>query len=89
MSNTTPDFAAVQYTNGYEFTQGTGYNLPEYPFVKPPELVQKKALRHAVVIVGGLITSTLLGLGVTPTVFYTFGRKAAQQAIENEAPASH
>jgi len=43
----------------------------------------------AVVIVGGLITSTLLGLGVTPTVFYTFGRKAAQLAIENEAPASH
>ncbi len=43
----------------------------------------------AVVIVGGLVTSTLLGLGVTPTVFYTFGRKAAQTAIENEAPASH
>jgi Cu/Ag efflux pump CusA len=43
----------------------------------------------AVVIVGGLITSTLLGLGVTPTVFYTFGRKAAQKAIESEAPASH
>jgi CzcA family heavy metal efflux pump len=43
----------------------------------------------AVVIVGGLITSTLLGLGVTPTVFYTFGRKAAQKSIENESPASH
>ena len=43
----------------------------------------------AVVIVGGLITSTLLGLGVTPTVFFTFGRKAAQKAIEREAPASH
>ena len=43
----------------------------------------------AVVIVGGLITSTLLGLGVTPTVFYTFGRNAAQRAIENEASASH
>jgi len=43
----------------------------------------------AVVIVGGLITSTLLGLGVTPTVFYTFGRKAAEKAIANEAPASH
>jgi CzcA family heavy metal efflux pump len=43
----------------------------------------------AVVIVGGLITSTLLGLGVTPTVFYTFGRKAAAAAIENDAPASH
>ncbi len=43
----------------------------------------------AVVIVGGLVTSTLLGLGVTPTVFYTFGRKAADRAIQNEAPASH
>ena len=43
----------------------------------------------AVVIVGGLITSTLLGLGVTPTVFFTFGRKAADTAIQNEAPASH
>ena len=43
----------------------------------------------AVVIVGGLITSTLLGLGVTPTVFYTFGRKAAAKSIELESPASH
>jgi len=43
----------------------------------------------AVVIVGGLITSTLLGLGVTPTVFYTFGRRAARNSIEREAPASH
>ena len=43
----------------------------------------------AVVIVGGLITSTLLGLGVTPTVFYTFGRKAAQNAVEREAGAAH
>ena len=43
----------------------------------------------AVVIVGGLVTSTLLGLGVTPTVFYTFGRKAAEAAIQNDAPASH
>ena len=43
----------------------------------------------AVVIVGGLITSTLLGLGVTPTVFYTFGRKAAAKAVRNQAGASH
>jgi CzcA family heavy metal efflux pump len=43
----------------------------------------------AVVIVGGLVTSTLLGLGVTPTVFYTFGRKAAQTAVANEAGAAH
>lgn len=43
----------------------------------------------AVVIVGGLITSTLLGLAVTPTVFFTFGRKAAQNAVEREAGAAH
>ncbi len=43
----------------------------------------------AVVIVGGLITSTLLGLAVTPTVFYTFGRKAAEAAVEREAGAAH
>ena len=42
----------------------------------------------AVVIVGGLITSTLLGLGVTPAVFYTFGRKAAATALRLEAPAA-
>ena len=40
-------------------------------------------------VIGGLVTSTLLGLGVTPTVFYTFGRKAAKKAIELDAPASH
>ena len=43
----------------------------------------------AVVIVGGLITSTLLGLGVTPTVFYAFGRKAAENAVAREAGAAH
>jgi CzcA family heavy metal efflux pump len=43
----------------------------------------------AVVIVGGLVTSTLLGLGVTPTVFYTFGGKAAAKAIERESRAAH
>jgi Cu/Ag efflux pump CusA len=35
----------------------------------------------AVVIVGGLVTSTILGLGVTPTVFYTFGRNAAANVL--------
>lgn len=42
----------------------------------------------AVVIVGGLVTSTLLGLGVTPTVFYTFGRRAAARSIALGSPAS-
>ncbi|WOO42971.1 efflux RND transporter permease subunit [Rubellicoccus peritrichatus] len=42
----------------------------------------------AVVIVGGLISSTLLGLGVTPAIFYTFCRKAAKHSIEQKAAAS-
>lgn len=43
----------------------------------------------AVVICGGLVSSTLLDLLVTPAVFYAFGRKAALHAIRQEAPASH
>lgn len=42
----------------------------------------------AVVIVGGLVTSTLLGLGVTPTVFYTFGRGAAERSVARQATHS-
>jgi CzcA family heavy metal efflux pump len=43
----------------------------------------------AVVIVGGLVSSTLLDLLVTPAVFYHFGRNAAERAIALEAPAAH
>jgi len=60
----TPSFQDVQFTNGYEFTQGTGYTLPEYAFVTPPELVQNKTLRHAVVIVGGGISGLTLACGL-------------------------
>lgn len=42
----------------------------------------------AVVIVGGLVTSTLLGLGVTPAVFWAFGRRAAEKAVRDKAPAT-
>ena len=61
---TPPSFKEVQFTNGYEFTEGSGYALPEYPFVKPPELVHNKTLRHAVVIVGGGITGKGFTLGI-------------------------
>ncbi|NUN05302.1 MAG: efflux RND transporter permease subunit [Bdellovibrio sp.] len=47
----------------------------------------------AVVIVGGLISSTLLDMFVTPTVFYHFGRKSAEKNLtekENELqPTPH
>ncbi|HEY1083778.1 MAG TPA: efflux RND transporter permease subunit [Prosthecobacter sp.] len=43
----------------------------------------------AVVIVGGLVSSTLLDLMVTPAVFCLFGRKAAEFAVRNQAPAAH
>ncbi|MFT4638015.1 MAG: CzcA family heavy metal efflux pump [Verrucomicrobiales bacterium] len=59
------------------------------PLVLAAEEPGKEILHPvAVVIVGGLVTSTFLGLGVTPAVFYAFGRKAAQRAIDNKAAAS-
>lgn len=37
----------------------------------------------AVVITGGLISSTLLDIFVTPTIFYHFGKKSAELSIKN------
>lgn len=42
----------------------------------------------AIVIVGGLISATLLGLAVTPAIFYQFCRKAAARALERGAAAA-
>ncbi|MBC8040375.1 MAG: efflux RND transporter permease subunit, partial [Opitutaceae bacterium] len=42
----------------------------------------------AVVIVGGLISSTLLDFLVTPAIFYRFGRKAAEHALHRNAAAA-
>jgi CzcA family heavy metal efflux pump len=43
----------------------------------------------AICIVGGLVTSTLLDFAVTPAVFRLFGKKAAQKALQLNAPATH
>ena len=61
------------HTNGYEFTQGSGYELPEYPFVTPPELRGEAPGRYPVVIVGAGITGLTLAcslarLGVAAVV---------------------
>ena len=42
----------------------------------------------ATVIIGGLFSSTILGLGLTPTIFYHFCRKAAERAVALGAPAA-
>jgi CzcA family heavy metal efflux pump len=42
----------------------------------------------AIVIVGGLVSSTLLGLLVTPALYYRFGRKASEKSIRHDTSAS-
>ena len=53
-------YADTAFSNGYEFTEGTGYTLPEYPFVAPPELATGEVRRYPIVIVGGGITGLTL-----------------------------
>jgi len=66
MDTSKPGFASVAFTNGYEFTQGSGYALPEYPFTVPPELTAAEpsattALRrYPVVVIGAGITGLTL-----------------------------
>ena len=53
MLQTPTSYQDTVHNNGYEFSQGTGYQLPEYPFIEPPELATGEVKRHDVVIVGG------------------------------------
>ena len=46
--------------SGYAFAHGSGYALPEYPFVEPPEIRCAAVVRHPVVIVGAGITGLTL-----------------------------
>ncbi len=53
-------YKEAAHTNGYEFSAGSGYALPCYDFVAPPELVEQRVVRHPIVIVGaGLAGLTL------------------------------
>jgi 3-(3-hydroxy-phenyl)propionate hydroxylase len=67
-ANTSP-YADTAFVNGYEFTQGSAYVLPEYPFVAPPEIASGELVTHDVVIVGGglaglTLACALANLGV-------------------------
>ncbi len=53
-------YAQTAFTNSYEFTQGSGYVLPEFPFLAPPELGRAEVAKHAIVIVGGGIVGLTL-----------------------------
>ena len=53
MTANTSTYASAAYTNGYEFSEGSGYQLPRYPFAAPPELLEGRVGRCAVAIVGG------------------------------------
>ncbi|MCB1132156.1 MAG: efflux RND transporter permease subunit, partial [Verrucomicrobiae bacterium] len=59
------------------------------PLVLASEKPGKEILNPiAIVIVGGLVTSTFLGLAVTPALFYRFCRKAATNSIGADPAAS-
>lgn len=72
MSTSKGKYSSTAFTNGYEFTQGSGYPLPEYPFTEPPELQSGRPSRHPVVIVGGGLTGLTLACALAklnvPTV---------------------
>ena len=59
------------------------------PLVLAAEEPGKEILNPvATVIIGGLFSSTILGLGLTPTIFYHFCRKAAERSVAQKAPAT-
>lgn len=59
------------------------------PLVMAAEEPGKEILNPvAIVIVGGLVSSTLLGLAVTPSIFYHFCRKPAKRALARGAAAT-
>ncbi len=53
-------YADTAFTNGYQFTSGGGYQLPEYTFVAPPEVASGQVGHEPIVIVGAGITGLTL-----------------------------
>lgn len=59
------------------------------PLVLSPGEPGKEILHPvAVAIVGGLVSSTLLDLVVTPSIFFLIGKKAAEKSVRLDAPAT-
>ncbi len=53
-------YADTAFTNGYQFTSGSGYQLPEYAFVAPPEVASGQVGHEPIVIVGAGLTGLTL-----------------------------
>ncbi|HYW56704.1 MAG TPA: FAD-dependent monooxygenase [Polaromonas sp.] len=60
MPNQQTAYAQTAFSNGYEFSQGSGYTLPEYPFVAPPDLECGEVRRYPIVIAGAGIAGLSL-----------------------------
>jgi len=59
------------------------------PFVLAADEPGKEILNPvAVVIVGGLVSSTLLDFLVTPLIFFNFAKKAALRSLERNSAAA-
>jgi 3-(3-hydroxy-phenyl)propionate hydroxylase len=60
IGSTAPTYAATGVTNDYQFSQGTGYVLPEYAAVVPDAVRTGATEHHRILIVGGGITGLTL-----------------------------
>ncbi len=58
--STAPGYADTGVTNDYQFSQGTGYVLPEYAAVVPDAVHTGAIEHHRILIVGGGITGLTL-----------------------------
>jgi 3-(3-hydroxy-phenyl)propionate hydroxylase len=53
-------FSPASFNHGYEFSQGTGYSLPEYEAVIPDAVHTGQTEHHDILIVGGGLTGLTL-----------------------------
>jgi 3-(3-hydroxy-phenyl)propionate hydroxylase len=53
-------YSSTSYSNGYEFSQGSGYTLPEYPAVIPDAVRSGAVEQLGILIIGGGLTGLTL-----------------------------
>jgi 3-(3-hydroxy-phenyl)propionate hydroxylase len=58
-------YQAAAHANGYEFSQGAGYTLPEYEAVIPDAVRTGRTEHHRILIVGGGLTGLTLACSLS------------------------